>query len=130
MMNLKRIAFESSDQDRRDSYSRLKARFADRFVGFPGPQVADVADDFTVEEEKGFRDILAKRDNLDAWESSKFRNLTLAQVNNEITARQTEINVATNLAQAKTAMLNLLQDDAKAWRIVLWLMKREMNELE
>lgn len=76
------------------------------------------------------REVNRRYDVLDSKEQSKLRNLTWTQLENEITARQNEINAVTNLAQAKTAMLNLLADEAKAWRIVLWLMKREMNELE
>lgn len=127
---MKKIILELSDRERDDSYSRLKAKFADRFMGFSTVRGIDVADNFTANEEKQLKDIIAKRDTLDSKEQSKLRNLMWTQLENEITARQNEINAVTNLAQAKTAMLNLLADEAKAWRIVLWLMKREMQELE
>lgn len=114
-----------------EAQTRLKAKFGARIIGFvDNPYTVNTTDNFSADEEKQVRDIIAKRALLDSWEASKLRNLTLDQLNNEITTRQAEINAVTNLTQAKTAMLNLLTDEAKAWRIILWLLKREQEELE
>ena len=111
----------------RDRCNQQLGRNAILSVGSDG-YIAGV--DLTDAELTTIQRVNVRVDRLDEWESSKLRNLTLDQINTEVTTRQNEINAATNLAQAKTAMLNLLADDAKAWRIILWLLKREMNELD
>jgi hypothetical protein len=65
---------------------------------------------------------------LDECEPSKLRNLTFEQLNNEIASLGAEIDAAQNLNEAKAVLKSLLVDDAKAWRVILWLLKREMNE--
>jgi hypothetical protein len=114
----------------RDKCNQLLGRSA--VITGDAVQLADnqiLGNDLTPTELSILNTVNKRFEVLDSWEQSKLRNLTLDQINNEITARQNEINAATNLTQAKTAMLNLLTDDAKAWQIILWLLKREMNEL-
>jgi hypothetical protein len=87
------------------------------------------SDNLTDAELEIIKSVNKRFDILDSWESSKLRNLTLTQLNTEITTRQNAINACTTLAQAKIELLNLLTDEAKAWRIILWLLKREMNQI-
>ena len=52
---------------------------------------------------------------LDGWEPSGLRNLTLTQV-------QTAVNNISDLSSAKAVIMKLAE-------VVLWLLKREMNEV-
>jgi hypothetical protein len=66
---------------------------------------------------------------LDSWESSKLRNLTIQDINNRIATVQTQIDAVTNVATAKTALNSMYADMQKMARVIIWLLKREMNGL-
>jgi hypothetical protein len=66
---------------------------------------------------------------LDAWESSKLRNLTIQQINDRVATVQAQIDAVTNVATAKTALNSMHADMQKMARVIIWLLKREMNGL-
>lgn len=110
---------------------RLGAKFPNRIVGVSSPPLTIITmDDFTPSELGIVEDICRSFETLDSWESSKFRNLTLTQINNEVASLDAEIDAAGNLATAKVVLKKILVDNAKVWRIILWLLKREMNQLD
>jgi len=100
-----------------------------RFIDFEHPSILNVADDFTLNEEQEAKEIVAHLNDLDGWESSKLRNLTIQQINDRIATVQAQIDAVSNVATAKTALNSMYADMQKMARIIIWLLKREMNEL-
>lgn len=111
----------------RDTCNQTLGRVAVVSVGSDG---IISAVDLTAQELLVVQNVNRRFHVLDSWESSKLRNLTLNQLNNEIASLDAEIDAAGNLAAAKVVLKKILADDAKAWRIILWLLKREMNHLD
>jgi hypothetical protein len=83
----------------------------------------------TSDELVTMRQVNHNYDMLDSWEPSKLRDLTLQQINNRIATVQAQIDAVTNAATAKTALDSMYADMQKMARIIIWLLKREMNEL-
>ena len=85
--------------------------------------------DLTPAEIAIIKDINKRFSTLDSWEPSKLRNLTIQQINDRIATVQGQIDAVTNVATAKTALNSMYADMQKMARIIIWLLKREMNEL-
>ena len=85
--------------------------------------------DLTEAELSKIRDLVHRFNTLDSWESSKLRNLTIEDINNRIAQVQAQIDAVSNVATAKTALNSMYADMQKMARIIIWLLKREMNEL-
>jgi len=66
---------------------------------------------------------------LDAWEPSKFRNLTMTDVEKRIAAVRAQIDAISDLNPAKTALNSMYADMQKMARVIIWLLKREMQEI-
>jgi len=122
------LRHELSGKEWMDAYTSLKSTFGTRFLGFEFA-TANVSDDFTDSESQRLLDIVDRRDMLDSWEPSKLRNLTIQQINDRIATVQNQIDAVTNVATAKTTLNSMYADMQKMARIIIWLLKREMNEL-
>jgi len=66
---------------------------------------------------------------LDAWEASKFRSLSIQDIEGWLATVQTQIDAVTNLATAKTALNSMYADMQKMAKVIIWLLKREMGEI-
>jgi hypothetical protein len=89
----------------------------------------ETTDTFTDAELQQAQDAVRDLDRLDSWESSKLRNLTITDINNRIATVQTQIDAVTNVATAKTALNSMYADMQKMARVIIWLLKREMDQI-
>jgi hypothetical protein len=101
-----------------------------KFVGLSYPPLLMVTNaDLTAGELQSLKEAAKKLDILDTYDASKLRNLTITDINNRIATVQSQIDAVTNVATAKTALNSMYADMQKMARIILWLLKREMNGL-
>jgi len=85
--------------------------------------------DLTSAELATIKDVNRRFDVLDSWETSKLRNLTITDVENWIATVQAQINAISDLKTAKTALNSTYTITKIMARIIIWLLKREMQEI-